>query len=193
MPIGDDYTELSSGIAFRFDNPTLDMVQLHDIAWSLSRTCRYNGHTRRHYSVAEHCVVMADWVAKLPGSTARDVLTALHHDDAECVIGDLIRPVKDKVPDFKTIENRIDELIARKFGTIFPLPAWLKEIDFRILHDERLEFMLKSGNIWASDKVPPLGVKFFEVQGRSAYLMRRKFIARHNYWTTAMWVECGLG
>ena len=39
-------------------NPTREMVDIEDIAHSLSMICRYNGHCRDFYSVAEHSVMV---------------------------------------------------------------------------------------------------------------------------------------
>ncbi|ADK73425.1 phosphohydrolase [Roseobacter phage RDJL Phi 1] len=62
----DDWMETASGIRFQFMNPTPDQIDVNDVALALSRTCRYGGHTKRFYSVAEHCCLMSDWVLKQP-------------------------------------------------------------------------------------------------------------------------------
>lgn len=184
--IGDKgWTETHTGVAFKFGDMTLGMINLLDIAHSLARTCRYNGHTMRHYSVAEHCIIMARW-AERKGYNPREVLTILMHDAAECYIGDLIRPVKNEVPDFSVVETKIDTLVAEKFGTIYPFPGWLKELDFRILHDERLKLMHPSEHTWESDYVPPIGVKFMPIRGRCAWWLERLFLKEFSRIETNM-------
>lgn len=179
--IGDKgWTETHTGVAFKFGDMTRDMINLIDIAHALARTCRYNGHTNRHYCVAEHSIIFARWVAAQPWSTAKDVLTVLLHDAAETYIGDLIRPVKNEVPDFSVVETKIDTLVAEKFCTIYPFPGWLKELDFRILHDERLKLMGPSEHTWESDHVPPIGVKFMPIRGRIPMLIKHMFLAEVN-------------
>jgi len=151
--VEDGWIELGSGLPFYFgaEPPQLaSMMLVEDIAQSLSRLCRYNGHTKRHYSVAEHCILMADYVDRQGGS-ALDCLTALHHDDAEYIIGDLPRPVKYKMPQFKELETRLDEAVAIRFETIWPMPPWLKELDARILVDERDQRPIREIAVYSHD------------------------------------------
>lgn len=74
-------------------NPTPGDVHLEDIAHALAMTCRFGGHTPRHYSVAQHAVLVALLV--LEASRRPDwALLALHHDSAEAYLGDIPRPIK---------------------------------------------------------------------------------------------------
>lgn len=189
--VEDGWIEVVSGGQFHFGDPSPDEIHVEDIAYSLSRLCRYNGHTKRHYSVAEHCCIMADWVAEQAWSNPQDVLTALHHDDAEYIIGDLARPVKVKMPQFKEVETVLDQAVALKFGTIWPFPDWLKDADARILNDERRAVMNRSDNEWGTDELVPLGVKFMSLAGRSSLLTRRAFLRRHYKYTRI--IEEGVG
>ncbi len=193
--VEDGWLELVHGTQFYFNSPTSDMIHVEEIAHALSLLCRYNGHTRRYYSVAEHCILMADWVAKQTWATPLDVLTALHHDDAEYIIGDLARPVKAKMPQFKELELILDRAIALRFGTLYPFPPWLKEIDARIIQDERNNVINPSDNDWGTDSLVPLDVQFFEVAGRFPMLMRRAFLTRHHRWSeeTSIWQEAEAG
>lgn len=190
--VEDGWIELVDGTAFTFGAPTLDMINVEPIAYVLSKICRYNGHTKRHYSVAEHCILLADYVAGKAWATPRDVMTALHHDDAEYIIGDLARPVKHKVPAFKKIEHILDQAIAAKFNTIWPFPDWLPEFDARILQDERKTVMNPSSNNWGTDDLEPLNVSFLKFRGHWPFLIRRAFLKRHNYWAKRMLEEQGL-
>lgn len=53
-----------SGAAVPLLAPTPADVRWRDIAESLGRLCRYGGHVLPpHYSVAQHCLVVADLVA----------------------------------------------------------------------------------------------------------------------------------
>ncbi len=178
--VEEGWIETLSGRRFHFENPRVDDVDLYDVATVLSRLCRYNGHTIRWYSVAEHCCLMADWTMRQPGAAPRDGLTALHHDDAEYIIGDLVRPIKVTLPDFKEIETRIDRAVALRFGTEYPFPQWLKDADSRILRDERIHVMNPSGNNWGIDGLEPLGVRFMPLSGRVRWLIRWQWLRRHH-------------
>jgi|SRR5271157_3540357 len=94
-------------------NPTREMVDIEDIAHSLSMICRYNGHCRDFYSVAEHSVMVEAMGSQIllrreaernagklsvpPKPTSEIVqqsLALLLHDAAEAYIGDLTTPLK---------------------------------------------------------------------------------------------------
>lgn len=153
-----------------------------DIAYSLARLCRYNGHCKRFYSVAEHCLIMEKAAEKM-GLSITQRLTILHHDDAEYLIGDLARPIKEKMPEFKALELKIDHAVAIRFGTFYPMPAWLKSMDARILKDERSEVMNPSNNNWGIDNLDKLGVKFMWFAGRFPWLIEKRWLAKHRQLT----------
>lgn len=176
----DDWMETRSGVRFQFMDPQPEQIVLEDVALALSRACRYGGHTRRFYSVAEHCCLMSDWVMRQPWGSPADALTALHHDDAEAYIGDLPRPAKQNIPQFKAVETGIDRAVAARFGTAYPLPAWLKRADTAILVDERSQVMAQSGNRWMIDNHAPLGVRTWWLMGRFSWWVRREWLARHH-------------
>lgn len=157
--------ETFTGRKFYFNIGAQHNVYLPDIAHALAFTCRYNGHVRKHYSVAEHTALLAHYVFfnssdRWPDrrERARNALTMLHHDDAEAYIGDMVRPLKQLFPKFREVEASIDRQIATEFGVEYPHPAWVKELDTRILQDERAQCLSASGNEWATDSLVPLGV-----------------------------------
>lgn len=82
------YIITHSGLfVYPFD-PQPEEIAAEDIWWALSRIPRFNGHTKRPYTVAEHSLICA-WLAPKPLK-----LAALLHDAAEAYIGDIMRPVK---------------------------------------------------------------------------------------------------
>ncbi len=178
--VKEGWVELVSGTRFYFESPTDDMIHPEDVAHSLSKLCRYNGHTKRFYSVAEHACVMSDWVIKQPWATPRDGLTALHHDDPEYIIGDLITPIKVTMPQFKKLEIVLSQALAHRFMTEWPFPDWIKETDNRIIKDERRSIMNLSINEWGIEDLEPLNVKFMPISGRSSKLMAWQWMRRHK-------------
>lgn len=138
--------------------PRVEDICIEDIAHSLATICRYGGHTKRHYSVAEHSVLVSYLV---PKEYARE---ALLHDAAEAYIGDMIRPLKRLMPEFTKLEATIEVVVAAKFG-LRNDPAtravW-KEFDDRILVDETRALMtnpaLYKERPWFQD-LKPAGVE----------------------------------
>lgn len=114
--------------------------RIEDIAHSLSMQCRYNGHTREFYSVAEHSVHVARWVMAQYGTPQikrRAGRTALLHDAAEAYLGDVARPIKWRLPGYAQMEEQVAAAIADEFG--LDTLSWcehLQDADNRIILDE---------------------------------------------------------
>ena len=106
-------------------------VEIEDIARGLARVARWNGQTSgdHAFSVAEHSVVVENLFATLnPKSTQAERLTALLHDAAEYVIGDMISPFKNALGiDYKAFEARIENAIHIRFGLPPEMPPSLKK------------------------------------------------------------------
>lgn len=83
-------------------------IELETIAHALANTCRFNGHTPRFYSVAEHAVRVSHFAWMVGGP--RLALLALHHDDAEAYLGDQIRPLKTSLG-WRTLCNKVDPFV----------------------------------------------------------------------------------
>lgn len=98
-------------------------IEIEDIARGIARVARWNGQTSgdHAFSVAEHCVVVENLFSILnPKASSADKLTALLHDAAEYVIGDMISPFKSAIGiDYKDFEERIETAIHLRFS----LPA----------------------------------------------------------------------
>lgn len=127
---------------------------IEDIAHALSMVCRYAGHVTRFYSVATHCCLMADHFRHDP----RLYLTALMHDAAEAYIGDMPRPLKQQLDQFRAIESSIEQGLAKVFGLTYPWPAEIKTADLRITLDERQVLKPLSVHLWVEESLKPLGV-----------------------------------
>jgi len=151
-------------------NPSPADIDIVDIAHALSMTCRFGGHCKQFYSVAQHSVLMAEKAAP------EDKLRALLHDAAEAYIGDLIRPVKVHNDPFCQIEDIVELAIADALGMPFPITnAAVKELDNRILTDERDQVMTHTpcsfDDGWPN--LPPLGVT---IEEWSPFVAREKFL-----------------
>lgn len=124
-----------------------------DIAHSLAQQCRYAGHTRFPYSVAQHSCLISDAVSP------RYALWGLLHDATEAYLVDLPRPVKYSpgMEAYSLAEARLEIVMAERFGLTLPMPAEVKDADTRILLDEKEALMATPPRDWALN-VKPLGV-----------------------------------
>lgn len=148
-----DWLQTFTGISFWPLDPRPDEVDILDIAHSLSMQCRYGGHSRFFYSVAEHCVLLSHAV---PADLA---FSALMHDAAEAYLVDVPRPIKRFLGDYKTIESNLESVILPAFGLPYPTPALVMEYDSRILIDEREQLMAAPPRPWGDIASGPLGVR----------------------------------
>lgn len=95
---------------YSYESPLLGSISLHDIAHSLALINRFNGHTVRPISVAEHSIGVALMVP------AEHRLGALLHDAAEAFVGDMAAPLKKLCPGFVEIEELAHKAVAERFG-----------------------------------------------------------------------------
>lgn len=95
-------------------NPEVELIDINDIAHSLSMLCRANGHFRSFYSVGMHCVNCArEAIAR---NYSRKVqLACLLHDGSEAYLSDVTRPVKEEIPRYREIEDPLQDVIWQKF------------------------------------------------------------------------------
>lgn len=110
--------------------PDPSQIIIGDIAWGLSHTARFGGHTKGFLSVAQHSCQVADMVPP------EYQLCALLHDASEAYIGDIPAPIKKKLPHYKAMENSLMMTIAEVFGFQWPMPSIIKQADRVQLENE---------------------------------------------------------
>jgi hypothetical protein len=134
-------------------DPRPEDVFIEDIAHALSMICRYNGHCKQFYSVAEHSYYISCAVGK------ELAIYGLLHDAAEAYMADLVRPIKKSVPGFVAIENLLEQVIMARFDLVLGKGKQaIKTADNAILTDEREQNMSSTPHKW-EESGPGLGVK----------------------------------
>ena len=117
---------------------TLGDIDPADIARALSNICRFGGHARAFYSVAQHSVIVCDLLEER-GATPDELMAALLHDAAEAYLGDLPHPIKhrsDLGAAYKVAEKRLEAVINERFS-LPDAAARIKPLDRALLATER--------------------------------------------------------
>ena len=167
---------LHSGAWLDLSSPETSDFTIEDIAQGLALQCRYAGQCRDFYSVAEHSLLVCDMVGD-------DALAALLHDAAEAFLGDVTRPLKQMLPDYRKIETQMQRAILERFGVgLVPNPA-IKRADLRVLAAEQKQVMPEGTDEWAQrDGVEPAPVTVRFLAPSEA---KRQFLARFSRLTSA--------
>lgn len=116
-----------SGKGYRPWDENPGPLSLQDLAYGLSRTLRYGGHSKPGVTVAEHCILAAAIVRSLwPGNEHLE-RAALLHDASESILHDLQSPIRSSVrvvmPSGDMITwNESDALVTRNIAKFFDVP-----------------------------------------------------------------------
>lgn len=156
---GKDWIETYTGRQFKPMQPDPSGFCLLDMAHSLALKCRYNGHTQRFYSVAEHCCHMANHAWNNGARHHRVILEILTHDCSETYFPDVCRPLKQFCPELVAAEKVVGAMIREWLHLDGPVPDIVHELDSRIIVDERRDVMADSPHNWSTDVLQPLGTR----------------------------------
>ena len=160
---------LRSGAWFDFCAPADSEFTIDDIAHGLANICRYSGQCNGFYSVAEHSLLVSETATGYE-------LEALMHDAAEAFLGDITRPLKQMLPEYKRIEGEVERAIFSRFGIQTPIPREVKQADLRVLAAEQRQIMPRGTDDWlrGQDVVPaPIVVRNLPpVEAKRAWLER---------------------
>lgn len=132
------WIQVASGGIFHLLDPQPEEIHIEDIAHALALQCRFTGHTRWHYSVAQHSVL----ASKI--TPPKFALEALLHDASEAYICDMSRPLKhysELGAVYMVLEERIQSAIARKFGVPENMSPEVKIADNAMLYAEKAVLM----------------------------------------------------
>lgn len=130
-----------SGKLLNIENPKPNQIVIEDIATGLANHPHFAGQTNKYFSVAQHSIMVADLV---PDHLK---LAALLHDASEAYYGDLIKPLKVKLPMFRYYEEKLMKAIFQKFEVDYSLIREVKEADLQVQQIEYRSFWEKSNEI----------------------------------------------
>jgi hypothetical protein len=130
---GDGVILTVGGHWFNVLDPDPSTIHIEDIAHALSNQCRFTGHLKRFYSVAQHSVLVSQVC------DPEDAYYGLLHDGTEAYLSDIARPVKQHPelgPAYLAIEARLMSAIEERFGLQAGMPPSVKEADNTVLMAE---------------------------------------------------------
>ena len=163
-----------SGIIWDVGEPKPEMIIWDDVAESLAKTCRWGGHCKGFYSVAQHSVFVAD---ELPEELR---IYGLLHDAHESFTGDLIRPLKGMLGNtMREIEDRIDLAIFTAAGLPLPdakIKRAVKDADLCALATERRDIVnVRFSGPWELiERVKPSPKTIQPVRWETAMIMMQR-------------------
>ena len=112
-------------------DPKVDDIVIEDIAHALGMICRWAGHSRTFYSVAEHSLRVGEVcrnLGEVMGMSETELLElemlGLMHDATEAYVGDIPRPLKSQyrivtprgVETFREVEAHLYGVIEQALG-----------------------------------------------------------------------------
>lgn len=133
-------------------DPRPEEVCIEDIAHALSNTCRFAGHCKNFYSVAEHSVLVSLVVPP------EDALAGLLHDATEAYLLDIPTPIKKCLDNYGLAEQRLWLAIADAFDLNLDLPVAVHRADHSILLAEKEQIMNSPPADWRIKDGTPAAV-----------------------------------
>lgn len=165
-----------SGFYFPFEGPHLYPFEIEEIAAALSNICRFTGHCRDFYSVAQHSVIVSQICP------SRE---ALLHDASEAYLGDVSRPLKSLLPEYRALEETVEKAIQKEFHLLHGTDAEsVRRADLIALATERRDLLPQNAEQWPclagiaplSERIIPLPPK----QARDLFLARFRELTATN-------------
>lgn len=149
-----------TGRTFDYNNPEGFNYSIEDIAHPLSNICRFGGHCRSFYSVAQHSVIIANLLPK------ELQMEGLFHDASEAFTVDIPKPLKVLLGDYNLLEKRILKAILNHFGIFHELSPEIKrvenivyEVEVRDLMNTTIPVTPKFSEFETIDPLPPKEAK----------------------------------
>lgn len=133
-----------------------EQIDIIDLANGLGREPRFGNQADEDYTVAQHSVLIAQYIARLMKNAPvkerrKAMLESMLHDGHEYISGDMPKPIKEVLRDLSAWEKTCNRAIFAKFGlNLDNIDPIVKHVDGRIVIDEALQ-LFKFTPPWALD------------------------------------------
>ena len=161
-----------SGRRFNPTNPNPDAIVIQDVAHALSMQCRFSGHVKKFYSVAQHSVGVSYLCDK------KDALWGLLHDASEAYLVDVPKPLKlsGKFDAYIEFEKNMMQAVCKKFNLSEEEPPSVKEADQLMLSIEAEQLMKPLRKDWVyTKKAPPFSINPLNPEDAERLFLKRFF------------------
>jgi hypothetical protein len=168
-----DWSCTYTGLQFWPLDPRAAEICIEDIAHALSLLCRFGGHCRSFYSVAQHSVLVS-WHCDEP-----DALWGLLHDASEAYLMDLPRPIKHSagLERYREAEQLVMQAACDHFGLPTSMPESVERADESLLATEARDLMpAASVARWTLSEHPLVG----PIEPWSPERAEKKFLDRFH-------------
>lgn len=166
------WIQTHSGRRFNPLKPNPGAIVIQDIAHALSMQCRFSGHCREFYSVAQHSVLVS-YICD-----SGDAFWGLMHDATEAYLVDVPRPLKrsGKFDAYLEFESIMQEAICKRFALPFREPPSVKRADTILLATEARDLMAPLHSDWKQPVDPlPFKIEAWDHQKAKDMFMKRFF------------------
>jgi uncharacterized protein len=175
-----------SGRQFWPLDPRAEDVEIADIAHALANQCRWTGHTKKFFSVAQHSILVSSVVERLaheagqhPGYVRMAAFWGLLHDASEAYLIDFARPLKHSPgigEQYRLVETQVQKAICDRFLLPHAMPEEVREADDRMLITEWRDLMPPSDlHPWPGIQSEPLPfhiIPWVPAEAEAEFLLR---------------------
>lgn len=166
------WIQTHSGRRFNPTDPNPNAIVIQDIAHALSMQCRFSGHCKKFYSVAQHSVLVS-YICD-----SQDALWGLLHDASEAYLVDVPRPVKRSgmIEGYLAMEKVMQAAVCKRFGLLVQEPVGVKKADTQLLSTEARDLMSPLHSDWQeTEPALPFLIEAWEPQKAKDMFMKRFF------------------
>lgn len=176
MPVNYIYTV--SGRKFYPLDPRGEDIVVEDIGHALSNLCRFTGHVKEFYSVAEHCLRVS-LLLEDQGYNNRIQLGGLLHDASEAYLSDISTPVKcdSLLAGYRAAEHQLELVIADALDCPEIFEGAVKRADTTLLVTEARDVLCQGFYESFKPMAHPLNEVVFPM---GPELARAKFLDRYH-------------
>lgn len=156
--------QTATGKYFDYANMKTETICEEDVALALSKLCRFNGHTTKFYSVAQHLCLVHD-LMEGKNEPVLNVFHGLIHDVGEAYLTDIPRPLKnfflndsaftEFMSKYNELELKILNIFCQKYNAgehSDELQKVVKFYDNWALRLEQRHLMVRTPRTWEVEK-----------------------------------------